>query len=67
MNPKAQFYITLMVRMTEELRREIDSTKGVYKVRKILVIRIKDTSVYYHYPVEIAFYESDKNDGTAES
>ncbi|CAM6001752.1 unnamed protein product, partial [Sphagnum balticum] len=55
-NPRAQFYITLLIRMTEELRKEIESTKGVYKVRKVLLIRIKDTSVYYHFPVEISFY-----------
>jgi hypothetical protein len=65
-NPRAQFYITLLVRMTDELRRDIDLTKGIYKIRRILVVRLKDSSVFYHFPVEISFYDSDRNEPSAE-
>jgi hypothetical protein len=65
-NPRAQFYVTLLVRMTEELRKVIDLAKGIYNVRKILVIRLKDSSVFYHFPIEISFYDGDKSESSAE-
>lgn len=46
-----------MVRMSEDMRKEMESVRGTYKIRRILVIKIKDSSVFYHYPVEIAFYD----------
>ena len=32
-------------------------------IRKILVLKIKGSSIYYNYPIEVFVYESSNNSG----
>lgn len=37
---------------------------AVYSVRKILVLRVKDTKLHFHFPLEVTFYPATSQEAT---
>ena len=62
---KGLFVLNLFVNYTEQINKIVEKRSqgdqlGYFCLRKILIMRIKDTNIHYHFPIEISFYPDSK-------
>ena len=51
----AQFFVNLQLKENINYKGEVPTR---YTFRKILLLKIKNSSVYYHYPIEVHVFQS---------
>jgi hypothetical protein len=61
LNGKGQFSISFCTNITEKIKEHFQKSSKPYSIRRILIIKIKDTKFIYHFPVEVTFFPESKS------
>lgn len=57
---KGQFSIMICTNITDAMKDHFQKSSKSYTVRRILVLKVKDTKFIYHFPVEVSYYPESK-------
>ena len=58
---KGQFSLVVSMGLNEEINNSIKKRKPI-SIRRVLILKIKDTKFIYHFPLEVTYYPEKKNE-----